>query len=275
MKLATPLLVLVLAGFRGQDTTADTELVSALKGCAEKGFSYQIKPAADIPNFNSARDELAGAVVKGEFAGGFFHAQDGMFEVYRKGDKLAIKTERGWLPYDQYVTPLRVAINEAFDLEDGRQWRKGNVTKGREALAKLIRLEHLVQRSDINRLANIGTAFNGIKRAGTPTIDAKTSILYEGDLTDTAAFAMLQGPFEELVKRGNLGFSNVSGVGRIWIQDGVVRKMHARAAGKYTFYNEDDNVQRKGVCTLDIQVDITKVGETKVDPPAEARKLLE
>ena len=257
-----------------QDTTADADLAAAIKATAEKGFTYVIKPVADIPNFESARDELAGATVKGEYSGGVFHAQDGMFEIYRKGDKVAVKTQSGWLGYDAFTSPVKQAIKEAFEAEDGRRWRKGNVTKGREALSQLIRLDHLVHRANIERLTNLATAFSSIKRAGSPSIDGKPSVLYEGDLSDTAAFNILQGPFDELVKRGNLSFQKVSGVGSLWIQEGLVRKVHARIGGKYTFYHEDDNAERKGFCALGITAEITKVGETKVDPPAEASKLL-
>jgi hypothetical protein len=267
--------LLVLANVLSpQETETETELVTAIKGNAAKGFSYTIKPVADIPNFASARDELAGAVIQGEYAGGLFHAKDGMFEIYRKGEKVAVKTERGWLAFDDFISPLRLAIQEAFEVEDTKRWRKGNVTKGREALAKLIRLSHLVHRSDIERLTNLGGMFTSIKRAGSPTLEGKSSSLYEGDLTDNAAFGLLKGPFEELIKRGILSFENVSGVGRIFIQDGVVKKVHARAGGKYGFYNEDDNVHRKGVCVLDITAQLSKIGETSVEPPAEAAALL-
>lgn len=257
-----------------QDTEVEPDLVTAIKGSAEKGFSYVIKPVADIPNFASARDELAGATIQGEYAGGIFHAKDGMFEIYRKGEKVAVRTERGWLTFDDYISPLRLAIQEAFEVEDSKRWRKGNVTQGREALAKLIRLSHLVHRSDIGRLTSLDGMFTTMKRAGSPAIEGKPSSLFEGDLSDNAAFGLLKGPFEELIKRGILSFEKVSGVGRIFIQDGVVKKVHARAAGKYGFYNEDDNVHRKGVCVLDITAQLTKIGETVVEPPTEAAALL-
>jgi len=216
VRILAAILALAALG-AAQDTEAESDLVSAIKSSAEKGFTYTIKPVADIPNFSSARDELAGATIQGEYSGGVFHAKDGMFEIYRKGEKVAVKTERGWLKFDDFISPLRLAIQEAFEVEDTKRWRKGNVTKGREALAKLIRLSHLVHRSDIERLTNLGGMFTSMKRAGSPALGGKPSSLYEGDLTDNAAFGLLKGPFEELINRGILSFEKVSGVSRILI----------------------------------------------------------
>jgi len=264
-----------LAGQSAQESPgADAELEAAIKATAEGGFTYLIKPVADIPNFNSARDELAGASVKGEFSGEMYHAQDGKYEIYRKGGKVAVKTQGGWLPIDQFTSPLRQAIKEAFEPEDGRRWRKGNVTKGRQALSEVIRLDHLVHRADVSRLTNLAGAFTSMKAVGKPTVDGKPCILYEGEFNDTTAFSILQGPFDELVSRGNLSFQNVSGVCRFWIQDGKVRKIHGRVGGKYGFYNEDDNANRKGICVLDVHAELTKFGETKVEPPKEAMQIL-
>jgi hypothetical protein len=257
-----------------QQADPDTELKTAIESSIQAGFTYLIKPLADIPNFNSARDELAGAQVKGEFSDGVYHAQDGMYEIYRKDGKVAVKTERGWLPYDQFISPLKQAMSEAFDEGDGRYWRKGNVTKGRKALSEFIRLQHLIHRADVQRLTNLGTAFLSMKPVGKSSVDGKPTVQYEGEFTDTAAFTVLQGPFDELVSRGNLSFQNVSGVCRIWIQEGRVRRIHGRVGGKYGFYNEDDNVNRKGICVLDVHVELTKFGETKVDPPKEAMQIL-
>src|SRR5688572_9856635 len=74
-RLVAALLLFGAAVSPQSQESPDTELQSAIKATSEQGFSYLIKPVADIPKFNSARDELAGAVVKGETAGGVFHAQ--------------------------------------------------------------------------------------------------------------------------------------------------------------------------------------------------------
>ncbi|HZN61488.1 MAG TPA: hypothetical protein VFC90_03695 [Planctomycetota bacterium] len=274
--LAVALLTGTVAAQSAQEPSPgpDAELEAAIKATAAGGFAYLIKPVADIPNFNSARDELAGAPVKGEFNGDMYHAQDGKYEIYRLGAKVAVKTQGGWLPIDQFASPLRQAIKEAFDSGDGRYWRKGNVTKGRQALSEIIRLDHLVHRADVSRLTNLAGAFVSMRAVGKPTIDGKPGILYEGEMNDTTAFSILQGPFDELVSRGNLSFQNVSGVCRFWIQEGKVRKIHGRVGGKYGFYNEDDNAHRKGICVLDVHAELNKFGETKVEPPKEAMQIL-
>jgi hypothetical protein len=274
LRLAAIILLAGTAAAPQSQESPDTELQQAIQATSEQGFSYLIKPVADIPNFNSARDELAGAVVKGETVGGLFHAQDGQFEIYRKGGAIAVRTEGGWLPFDQFVSPLKQAMEEAFDSQDGRHWRRGNVTKGRKAVSTYIRLQHLIHRADIDRLTNLANAFVSMKAVGKSTLDGKPCVQYEGEFTDTAAFGILQGPFDELVRRGNLSFEKVSGVCRIWIQEGRVRRIHGRVGGKYGFWNEDDNVNRKGVCVLDVSAELTKFGETKVEPPKEAAMLL-
>ena len=86
---------------------------------------------------------------------------------------------------------------------------------------------------------------------------------YEGDLTDTAAFELLQGPFDALVRRGaRPRFRNLAGVGRIYLQDGLVRRVRLKAGGGFGYYDDDENVSRKGVCALEVQADFTKIGET-------------
>lgn len=272
--LIAPLLVGALVSPQGQESP-EAELKTAIESTLQQGFTYLITPKADIPNFNSARDELAGAQVKGEFANGVYHARTAHFEIYKKGGKVAVRTQTGWIPYEQFITPLKQAMAEAFDEGDGRYWRKGNVTKGRKALSELIQLQHLIRRADVERLTTLNEAFLNMKHVGKSTGEDKPTAQFEGEFTDTAAFTILQGPFDELVSRGNLSFQNVSGVCRIWIKEGRVAKIHGRVGGKYGFYNEDDNVHRKGICVLDVHAELTKFGETKVDPPKEAMMILE
>lgn len=274
LRLVAASLVVALAPVQEKPSDPETELKAAIQANIEKGFSYVINPRADIPNFNSARDELAGAPVKGEYANGLYHAQDGLYEIYRRGGKIAVSTGRGWLPYEQFISPLKQAISEAFDEGDGRYWRKGNVTKGRKALSELIRLQHLIHRADVTRLTNLADAFVSMKPVGKSTVDGKPTVQYEGEMNETTAFTILQGPFDELVSRGNLSFEKVSGVCRIWIQEGHVRRIHGRVGGKYGFYNEDDNVHRKGICVLDVHAELKKFGETTVEPPKEALQIL-
>ena len=267
---ALGLLVLALSS---QETRTESALQSAVRATLEKGFSYSIRPVASLPNFSMAREELAGAAVKGSYADGVFHASDGLYEIYKKGDKVAVRTESGWLPLEQFLAPLRQDAKEAFD-GDGERWSRGNVTQGRKAVEKIIRLSHLAHRSDIRRLTALSSAFSDLRDAGKANLDGGPATPYEGDLTDLAAFHVLQGPFEELVKRGTLSFQSLSGVGRVYVKDGIVRRIHVRAGGKYGFYNDEDNVRRKGFCTLEILVDITGVGEAKVVPPKEAAALI-
>lgn len=275
--LGTVLIALAADSASLAQTAPETELKTSISTTINRGFSFTIKPAAQMPEgFPAERSALAGALIRGEAEDGVIHATDGTYEIYRKDGIVVVKTEKGgWLPYAQFSSAMRLEVKQAFDPDDNRFWARGNVTKGREALAKLIQLDHLVHRADIKRLTRVGQAFTELKRAGRKDIDGHSTDLHEGDLTDMTAFNVLQGPFEELVSRGTLGFTNVSGVGRVYLQAGVVRRVHVKAAGKYAYYNDEDNVLRRGMCSLELLADITKVGETKLDIPAEARKLLD
>lgn len=259
-----------------QDTAAEDELVTAVRTTIARGFTYVVKPVAAIPDgFPRDREALAGVEVRGRYGNGFALATDGEHEIVRKGAHVAAKTARGWLPLDLATSSLRQDVAQAFDPQDDRFWRRGNMTAGRKSLEELIRISHLAHRADIARLTALGRDFRDLRRSRPAPIDGAPATVYEGDLTDLAALDLLQGPFDALVQRGTLSFRNVSGVGRVFLQDGVVRRIHLKAAGAYGYYEESENVRRKGLCTLNVVVEITKVGETQVVAPKEAARLME
>jgi len=267
LALAAAGLALLIGPAAAQDTAAEDEVTTAIRTAVAKGFSYLLKPAAEMPNFNKGAAALAGTAIKGEFAGGTGHATDGTYEIYRRGDKVAIKAERGWLTYEQFTSPMRLEASEAFDPADQRLWRRGNVTKGRKAIEQLIQLDHLLHRSKIERLTNVPHAFADLDRV-------KKGEVYEGYLSDAAAFNLMQGPFDELVERGNLAFQGVTGFGRITLEKGELKKINAKATGKFAFYNDEDNVKRKGLCGIEVLVEFAKIGETKLEVPREAEAIL-
>jgi hypothetical protein len=260
----------------GQETKIENEVVTAVQATTARGFTYVIKPLATIPDgFPLDRAALAGVEVRGQYLDGLYHATDGKYEIVRKGDRVAVKTARGWLPLDAFTAPLRQDVAQAFDAKDGHLWNRGNVTAGRKALEELIQISHLVERADVGKLTALGRAFVELRTSKSATIDGGPAASYEGDLTDLAAFELLQGPFESLVRRGTLSFRNVSGVGRVYLQNGVVRRVNVKAAGAYGYYDDDENVRRKGLCSLEVVVEITKVGETQITLPKEAARLLD
>ena len=77
------------------------------------------------------------------------------------------------------------------------------------------------------------------------------------------------------MKRGTLSFQNVSGVARITLKGGRVGSIHAKVTGKFGYYNDEDNIKRKGIAGKEVLVEFTKVGETKIEVPREALMLLE
>lgn len=259
-----------------QDTAAEDELVTAVRTTIARGFTYVVKPVAAIPDgFPRDREALAGVEVRGRYSNGIALATDGEHDIVRNGARVAAKTSRGWLPLDLATSSLRQEVLQAFDPDDSRYWRRGNLTAGRKALEELIRFSHLANRADIARLTALGRDFRDLRKSRQAPIDGAPSTVYEGDLTDLAALELLQGPFDALVQRGTLSFRNVSGVGRAFLQNGVVRRVHLKVAGAYGYYEESENVRRKGLCTLEVVADITKVGETQIVLPKEAARLME
>lgn len=254
-----------------QDTQKESELATAVKRTIARGFSYTVQPSASIPDgFPQERQALAGAPVQGEYADGIYHAKDGVSEVYRKGAQTAVKTDRGWLPLDKYLAPLKQDVAQAFDEKDGKLWRRGNVTAGRKALFQVIQISHLVHRTNVDRLADLDKAFLDPRRIES----GKAAVVYEGELSGWAATEVLEGPFATLVDRGTMSFRNASGVARVTLQDGYLRRIVVRVTGGYSIYDETENVKRRGICTLDITADLTKHGETKVELPKEVTLLM-
>src|SRR5262245_12654071 len=135
------------ASAQQQVANPESELAAAVRATVEKGFTYSIRPFANIPDsMPKERQALAGVPVNGAYAGGSYHAADGTFEIFRRDDTVAVRTSRGWLPVEQFTSPLRQEVARAFDDDDGKLWKRGNVTAGRKALHQLIKISHLSQR---------------------------------------------------------------------------------------------------------------------------------
>lgn len=264
-------ILLILA----QETAQESELTTAIRTTISKGFAYTLRPAANIPDgFPRDRLALAGTPISGEYSDGVYHAKDGVYEIYRRESKTAVRTERGWLPLAQFTSPLRQDVAQAFDDQDGRLWKRGNLTAGRKALARLIQIHHLDHRTNVERLSRVGGAFADLQPAEAARVEGKPASVVEGALTETSAFALLQGPFSALVERGTLSFSNLSGVGRVYLQGGVIRRVHLKASGAYGYYEEGENIRRRGTCSLELVGDFTKHGEVRVEAPKEAAQIL-
>jgi hypothetical protein len=275
MRIGWILSVLLAGGVSAQDTAPESELTSATRATVQKGFAYTLKPVVSMPDgFPQDRQALAGTTIVGEYSDGVYHARDGTYEIYKKGALTLVRTERGWLPMEQYTSAMRQDVAQAFDDRDGRLWRRGNVTAGRKSLQQLIQLSHLNHRTNIDNLTRLEQSILDPKQIRGATLNGKPAALYEGEIAETAAFKILQGPFETLVERGNLAFRNVSGVTRFYLQEGVVRRIVLKVQGSYSTYEETDNTRRRGVCTLEITADLTKHGEVKVELPREAGPVL-
>src|SRR5262245_19198641 len=123
--------ILILCGLlqaEGQQTQQESELTTAIATTAAKVFTFTVRPVANIPDgFPQERAALAGTPLVGEYSDGVYHARDGTYEIYRKDSQTAVRTERGWLPFHQFISPLKQDMAQAFDDGDGKLWRRGNV----------------------------------------------------------------------------------------------------------------------------------------------------
>jgi hypothetical protein len=275
MRIGLVLSLLLTGGVAAQDTAPESELTTATRATIKRGFAYTLKPAASLPDgFPQDRQALAGTPITGEYSDGTYHARDGTYEIYKKDALTLVRTERGWLPMEQFTSPIRQDVAQAFDDRDGKLWRRGNVTAGRKALQQLIQISHLDHRTDIDKLTRLEQSILDPKAVKGATLNGKSAVLYEGEISETAAFKILQGPFGALVERGNLAFRNVSGVTRFYLQDGVIRKIVLKVQGFYSCYDDTDNTKRRGLCTLEIVAELSKHGEVKVELPREAGPLL-
>jgi hypothetical protein len=237
----------------------ERDLAATARTTAERGFTVSLRPAASAPGFSAGAEALAGAPIRGEYSNGIFHATDGTFEIYRRGSRILVRTEDGWRPFDAVVAPLRGEIAAAFDREHALE--RGNVTRAREARRHLIRLLHLAHRSDAELLLRLGSAFRESARVRTAGGGAAATDIYEAALTTEATFGLLEGPFERIVENGELAFSGVSGSGRAEAQQGVLKRVHLKATGKYVYHDETEEKSRRGTCALEMPSEVVRLLE--------------
>src|SRR6185436_15618658 len=172
------LLTILLAGaVRAQDTSAESDLATATRATIQKGFAFTLKPVVSMPDgFPQDRQALAGTTIVGEYSDGIYHARDGTYEIYKKGALTLVRTERGWLPMDQYTSLMRQDVAQAFDDRDGRLWSRGNVTAGRKALQQLIQLSHLNHRTNIGNLTRLEESILDPKQIRGATLNGKPAV---------------------------------------------------------------------------------------------------
>ena len=91
----------------------------------------------------------------------------------------------------------------------------------------------------------------------------KDGDVYSGDLTEAGAKELLT-----FRRGGGANVSNPQGSAKFWIKDGVLSKYEFAVKGKVDFNGNEFDVDR------DTTVEIKDVGTTKVNVPADAKKVL-
>ncbi len=90
----------------------------------------------------------------------------------------------------------------------------------------------------------------------------ETNCAYAGELTPDAAQKMLS------FRRGSAGVSNASGTAQFWVANGELTKYEFHVKGTVSFGGNDRDVDR------DTTVEIKDVGATKIEMPADVKKLM-
>jgi hypothetical protein len=125
MRIGLMISLLLGGAVCAQDTSAESDLATATRATIQKGFAFTLKPVVSMPDgFPQDRQALAGTTIVGEYSDGIYHARDGTYEIYKKGALTLVRTERGWLPMEQYTSVMRQDVAQAFDDRDGRLWSR-------------------------------------------------------------------------------------------------------------------------------------------------------
>lgn len=266
------LITLALSGAFAQE---GNEVSAGLKAAANRGFEVVIRAMATAPGHLDGAEALSGAPIRGTYSNGVFHATDGLYEIWRSGDRVTVLTPDGWRPVDRVIAALRGEIEAGYDRTDGSFFERGNLTRARQARRRLIRLLQLLHRTDITQMLALGSAFGAGLHVRETKVDGTPGAVVQADLTVDGAFALLEGPFQNLVASGELAFTNVSAAGRAEMREGVMRKLHLKARAKYVHHDETERTSRRGAVAFELAAEFTELGRATVEVPAEAKRLLE
>lgn len=165
---------------------------------------------------------------------------DNETEVYKKGDKVAVKGQDGWKSLEE--------LNQGGDGQPGPGRFIGRMIQGFESPAKMA-----------------GDLAGKVKEL------KMDDGVYSGDLTEEGAKELLA--FRRGGRRGGNGgngngpeISNAKGNAKFWVKDGVLTKVVYQVEGTMSFNGNDRDVDRTTT------TEFKDVGSTKIEVPAEAQE---
>jgi hypothetical protein len=169
---------------------------------------------------------------------------DNTFEVVRKGDKGAVKTQEGWQSFDE------LQQNAGQGQGQGR---------GRGMMGRMLR----GMRLPAEEATNLASKTKELKKDG----DAYTAELTEEGAKELMSFRGGRGG-NNAGGQGNFTPpepTNAKGTARFWLKDGQLSKYEYNVKGQMSFNGNDIDIDRTTT------VEIKDVGSTKVEVPADAK----
>jgi len=172
------------------------------------------------------------------------------------------KTEKGGATYvkmsfgDNETEMVMQGSNAALTDQDGNWQSLTNLENNSEGPGRFMVGMVRNFRAPAAQATNLVAAVKELKKNGD---------VYSGDLTEAGAKGLLS------FRRGGGGGANVTnpqGSAKFWIKDGILSKYEFAVKGKMEFNGNEFDVDR------DTTVEIKDVGTTKVNVPADAKKVL-
>lgn len=167
---------------------------------------------------------------------------DNEMQVFKKGDKAAIKGQDGWQSLEE--------LNQGGDGQPGPGRFIGRMIQGFESPAK-----------------QAGELADKVKEL------KKEDEVYSGDLTEDGAKELLmfrRGGRRGGGQGGNGGngpeINNAKGTAKFWVKDGALAKVVYHVEGTMSFNGNDRDVDRTTT------TEFKDVGSTKIEVPAEAQE---
>ena len=279
--LSTAFLALTFAVRAGEAAPLDQVKAAVQKLADAPNYSWRITvPSGEKSRFTPG--PMDGRTEKGGLTQWKMSFGDRCAEAFTKGDRVAVKTDDGWvMPEEHKAAPSRSPGDthspppspdgerdkggrdkkeHVKDERDKSEHDKGERRRGSKTGFLARRLQSMKEPAAMAAdLAGKVASFkaSGDEFSGELSADAVKELLAFGHRRDSRDG---HSPPEPANPRGSVTFT---------LKDGLLQKMELRLAATMNFNGSEVTLDRI------TQIEIKDVGTTKLDVPAEARKLLE
>lgn len=259
--LSTAILAMTFAVRAGDIAPVDQVKAAVQKLTDAPNYSWRITvPSGEKSRFTPGPVE--GQTEKGGLTRWKMSFGDRCAEAFTKGDRVAVKTDDGWVKPEDHKPPPPPPPADAHPSppppDGGRD--KGERRRGSKTGFLARRLQSMKAPAEMAAdLAGKVASFQarGDEISGELSAEAVKELLAFGHRQDSRDG---HSPPEAVNPRGSLTFT---------LKEGQLQKLELRLAATMSFNGSEVTLDRI------TQIEIMKVGTTKLDVPAEARKLLE